>query len=118
MITERAEAGKRSRPATSESVSVRVQRLVSRVTADAARLGRFVLRRFEFDPFVCPLGNRVDRGDERAALLRQRVFHSDGRFWNDGARDNAFRLEFLQAIAEHPIRNVWNSFPQGCEPAP
>lgn len=70
---------------------------------DRLRQGRLRLA-----PLVRPLDDRVNHGGERAPLLRQRVLHPDGRLGDHRTLHDAFRLELLQAVAEHAIGDLGN----------
>ena len=50
------------------------------------------------DPFVRPVGDRVDRRRQGASLLRQRVFDPAGGCGHDGALDDPFLFELAQPI--------------------
>src|SRR5438034_1267611 len=79
--------------------------------------GRLVSRRVDLDPFVSPLGNRVDRRRQSPAFLRQRIFHANRCVGYDRALDDAFLFELLEALAQHAIGNVGNRVAKGGEAA-
>src|SRR5262249_7032948 len=64
-----------------------------------------------------PLASRVDRGGERASLPSQRVLDANRQVGDDRAVDDAFVLELLEALAEHPVGDVGNRAAQRREPA-
>jgi hypothetical protein len=66
---------------------------------------------------VRPLGDGVDRPGQRSSLLRQRVFHADGRVRDDRPFDNPLLFELLKPFAEHPIGDRGDRLPQHGEPA-
>src|ERR1700751_1272445 len=77
--------------------------------APAADGGRGFL---DFDPFLRPAGDRVDRRRERPALFGQRVFDTDRRLRDDRALDDPFLLELLQPLAEHAVGDLGDGVAQ------
>ena len=58
------------------------------------------------EPVPCPALELSQRRGELLALVRQRVLHPHRRPGKDGALDQGMRFEFLEAIREHPVREV------------
>ena len=83
--------------------------LPRRAVGCAARVG--------LDPALRPGRHRVDRRREVPALLRQRVLDANGRLGDHRARDDALVLQLLQALAQHPVRDVRDGVAQRREPA-
>ena len=64
-----------------------------------------------------PCGLRLDGCGEGPSLFCQRVLDAHRRLRNDGALDDPFALQLLQALAEHPVGDLRNGVAQVGETA-